>query len=61
MYAIGEIRQLCEWARPRVGVVTNVGPVHLERLGAIERIAQAKSELPLALLRGGRGRRDPQP
>ncbi len=49
MYALGEIRQLCEWARPRVGVVTNVGPVHLERLGAIERIAQAKSELPLAL------------
>jgi UDP-N-acetylmuramoyl-tripeptide--D-alanyl-D-alanine ligase len=30
-------------------VVTNVGPVHLERLGAIERIAQAKSELPAAL------------
>jgi UDP-N-acetylmuramoyl-tripeptide--D-alanyl-D-alanine ligase len=30
-------------------VVTNVGPVHLARLGAIERIAQAKSELPLAL------------
>ncbi|MGE5602529.1 MAG: UDP-N-acetylmuramoyl-tripeptide--D-alanyl-D-alanine ligase [Nitrososphaerales archaeon] len=49
MYAIGEIKQLCEWARPRVGVVTNVGPVHLARLGAIERIAQAKSELPVAL------------
>lgn len=49
MYALGEIRQLCEWAQPRMGVVTNIGPVHLERLGAIERIAQAKSELPLAL------------
>lgn len=49
MYAVGEIAQLCEWARPRYGIVTNVGPVHLERLGSIGRIAQAKSELPAAL------------
>ncbi len=49
MYALGEISQLCALARPRIGVVTNVGPVHLERLGTIERIAQAKSELPQAL------------
>lgn len=45
MYSLGEIARLCEIARPHVGVVTNVGPVHLERLGTIERIAQAKSEL----------------
>jgi UDP-N-acetylmuramoyl-tripeptide--D-alanyl-D-alanine ligase len=32
-----------------VGVVTNVGPTHLERLGTVERIAQAKAELPQAL------------
>ena len=31
------------------GIVTNVGPVHLERMGTIERIAQAKAELPRAL------------
>lgn len=49
MYTLGEISQLCALARPRIGVVTNVGPVHLERLGAIEHIAQAKSELPQAL------------
>ena len=49
MYALGEITRLCEVARPRIGVVTNVGPTHLERLGSIERIAQAKSELPQAL------------
>ena len=49
MYAPGEITRLCELARPRIGVVTNVGPTHLERLGSIERIAQAKSELPQAL------------
>lgn len=49
MYALGEIRTMCELARPRVGVITNVGPVHLSRLGSIEAIAQAKSELVRAL------------
>lgn len=45
MYSLGEIRFLCSLARPQIGVVTNVGPSHLERLGTIERIAAAKAEL----------------
>jgi UDP-N-acetylmuramoyl-tripeptide--D-alanyl-D-alanine ligase len=45
MYALGDIRLLAQLARPRVGVVTAVLPVHLERLGTIERIKQAKQEL----------------
>jgi UDP-N-acetylmuramoyl-tripeptide--D-alanyl-D-alanine ligase len=45
MYALGEIRLLCEIARPHVGIVTNVGPSHLERLGSLEAIAAAKAEL----------------
>ncbi len=49
MYARGEIAALCHLARPRIGIVTNVGPVHLERLGTIENIADAKSELPRSL------------
>jgi len=49
MYALGEIAALCRIARPQWGVVTNIGPVHLERLGTIERIAQAKGELLEAL------------
>ena len=49
MYDLGEIRDLCAVALPTVGVVTNVGPVHLERLGTLERIAQAKAELVEAL------------
>lgn len=49
MYALGEIAQLCRIAQPRIGVITNVGPVHLERLGTIERVAQAKAELIEAL------------
>ncbi|MFP3896291.1 MAG: UDP-N-acetylmuramoyl-tripeptide--D-alanyl-D-alanine ligase [Anaerolineales bacterium] len=53
MYALGEIALLCDIARPQIGVVTNVGPSHLERLGSMERIAQAKAELIQALPEGG--------
>jgi len=49
MYALGEIAALCDIARPNVGIVTNVGPTHLERLGSIANIAQAKAELVAAL------------
>ena len=49
MYDLGEIRLLCDLARPQIGLVTNVGPSHLERLGTIDRIAQAKAELIKAL------------
>lgn len=49
MYDLGEIDTLCRLGRPHVGVITNVGPSHLERLGTLERIAQAKAELVRAL------------
>jgi UDP-N-acetylmuramoyl-tripeptide--D-alanyl-D-alanine ligase len=49
MYALGEIALLCKLAQPVMGVITNIGPVHLERLGSMEAIAQAKSELVQAL------------
>lgn len=48
-YGLGEIRDLCTWARPHVGMVTNIGPVHLERMGTIENIMRAKGELLEAL------------
>jgi UDP-N-acetylmuramoyl-tripeptide--D-alanyl-D-alanine ligase len=49
MYAPGEIATLCQIAEPVVGVVTLVAPIHLERLGTIEKIAAAKAELVEAL------------
>ncbi|MCX7682849.1 MAG: UDP-N-acetylmuramoyl-tripeptide--D-alanyl-D-alanine ligase [Anaerolineae bacterium] len=49
MYDVGEIAALARIARPHVGVVTIVAPVHLERLGTMERIVQAKTELVQAL------------
>ena len=49
MYTVGEIARLAEIAQPEVGVVLAVHPTHLERAGSIDRIAEAKSELPRAL------------
>jgi UDP-N-acetylmuramoyl-tripeptide--D-alanyl-D-alanine ligase len=45
MYQVGDIRLLARLARPRIGVVTSVLPIHLERVGTIEGIQQAKQEL----------------
>lgn len=52
-YGLGEIALLAQIAFPDIGVVTNVGPVHLERMGTVERIAQAKAELVQALPEDG--------
>jgi len=41
----GEIDQLCRLADPCVGVITNIGPAHLESLGSLEGVAAAKGEL----------------
>jgi UDP-N-acetylmuramoyl-tripeptide--D-alanyl-D-alanine ligase len=54
MYAGGEIADLAAIARPRIGVVTAVQPVHLARIGTLEAIEQAKGELLEALPRDGR-------
>jgi len=48
-YAAGELELLAGIAKPTIGVVTNVQPVHLERMGSIEAIAEAKADLVLAL------------
>ena len=53
MYTTGEIALLCQWARPHIGVVLNVGPVHLERAGSMATIVAAKRELVEALRADG--------
>ncbi len=53
MYARGDIALLAKIAAPRIGVVTNVGPVHLERLGSMGAIVAAKAELVEALPTNG--------
>ena len=49
MYVRGEIAELARIAQPRVGVVTAVQPVHLERIGSLKAIESAKGELLEAL------------
>jgi len=52
-YDLREISLLCEIAQPEIGIVTNVGPTHLERFGSIEAIEEAKGQLPASLPPGG--------
>ncbi len=44
-YGKGEIREICSWLKPSIGVITSIGPVHLERMGSLDNIAQAKAEI----------------
>ncbi|HJQ51424.1 MAG TPA: UDP-N-acetylmuramoyl-tripeptide--D-alanyl-D-alanine ligase [Gaiellaceae bacterium] len=41
----GQIRDLARIARPHIGAITSIAPVHLELLGSLENIARAKAEL----------------
>ena len=52
MRGAGQIAELASIAEPDVGVIVNVGPVHLELLGSLEAIAAAKAEL-IAGMRAG--------
>jgi len=47
--AFGEIKRLAAIARPTVGLITNIGPAHLEGFGSLEGVARAKGELLPAL------------
>jgi len=51
MRGFGQIAALCEIARPTLGVITTIGPVHLEFVGSVEGVARAKAELLEALPR----------
>jgi UDP-N-acetylmuramoyl-tripeptide--D-alanyl-D-alanine ligase len=53
MRGLGQIAYLASFAKPDIGVITNVGPVHLELVETIENVAKAKAELLAALPAGG--------
>ena len=52
-YKRGDIRELCNLATPQIGILTAVGPQHLERFKSIENIAKTKYELIESLPPGG--------
>jgi len=45
----GEIAPLCEIARPKFGIITNIGTAHIEHLGSRDAIAEEKGMLARAL------------
>jgi UDP-N-acetylmuramoyl-tripeptide--D-alanyl-D-alanine ligase len=45
MRGLGQIATLAALVQPEIGVITNVGPVHLELVETIENVARAKAEL----------------
>lgn len=53
MRGAGQVAELAWIAEPDIGVITNVGPVHVELLGSIEAVAAAKAELIAGLKDGG--------
>jgi UDP-N-acetylmuramoyl-tripeptide--D-alanyl-D-alanine ligase len=54
-YKSGEIEKICRLVRPKYGILTAVGPQHLERFKTVEAVAKAKNELILALPPDGTG------
>ncbi len=53
MRGFGQIAELCAISEPEIGVITNIGPVHLELVESLEGVARAKGELIEALPPGG--------
>ena len=53
MRGFGQIAELAAICEPDVGVITNIGPVHLEQVGSLEGVARAKGELLVGMRDGG--------
>lgn len=51
--APGNIANLCEMAKPTIGILTSIGPAHLATFGSLKRIAETKWELMDALPENG--------
>ena len=45
----GDIRKICDFVYPQIGIITSIGPQHLETFKTVEKVAKTKSELLRAL------------
>lgn len=43
--SVGEIKEICDIVKPKYGIITSIGPCHLETFGSIENIIKTKFEL----------------
>lgn len=52
-YQIGDIKKVCQVIKPKIGILTAIGPMHLERFGSLENVLKAKMELAENLPKNG--------
>jgi UDP-N-acetylmuramoyl-tripeptide--D-alanyl-D-alanine ligase len=50
---VGDIKELCDIVHPQHGVITSIGPQHLETFGSLDNVKKTKFELADALPEGG--------
>ena len=50
---VGDIKEICDIVHPRHGIITSVGPMHLESFGSLENVKKTKFELADSLPDGG--------
>ena len=54
-YQLGDIKAIAKLIKPKIGIITAIGPMHLERFGTEENILKTKMELIESLPGGGTG------
>jgi len=52
-YQKGDIQKVCQIIKPKIGILTAIGPMHLERFGSLDNILKAKMELAESLSKDG--------
>lgn len=50
---IGDVKEICDLVNPRYGVISSIGPQHLETFGSIDNILRTKFELADAVKKNG--------
>ncbi len=51
----GDIKEICDLVMPDFGIITSIGPQHLETFKTIENIAKTKGEMFEGIKPGGKG------
>ena len=54
-FKMGEIKELCDFVKPKYGIITTIGTAHLETFGSRENICKGKFELIESLSKDGIG------
>ncbi len=50
---LGDVKEICDLVKPQMGIITSVGPQHLETFGSVENVLSGKLELQRAVEKDG--------